>query len=87
MQDPSGPLHRYDVPDGAFGLTRVQPGPSARALGEGPGVLLVVDGQVVVTTGAGVRTVATGQAVFVPAADGPVTVTGTGLAFWADGGR
>ncbi len=87
VQDPSGPLHRYVVPDEAFGLTRVEPGPTPLTLGEGPGVLLMVEGEATVAAGGDTRGVARGSALFVPAEDGPVTLTGTGLAFWADGGR
>lgn len=90
VQRPSGPLHAYRCPVPEFSLVRAVIGGADGSVGfepAGPEILLVTEGAVV----AGRRDGATlelraGEAAFVPAADGPYTVDGSGTVFRATTG-
>ena len=72
------------VDDFELSLTRLADDPGRRLPGRGPRVLLVLAGQVQVTTADESRTLGRGQAVFVAADEGELQVAGTGTLVQAD---
>ncbi|HVK22734.1 MAG TPA: mannose-6-phosphate isomerase, class I, partial [Actinokineospora sp.] len=71
----------FPTPAAQFQLTRI-----TRAVevdSPGPGALLCLDGEMSVERGATRETIRRGEALFIPAAGGPLRVDGTGLAFRA----
>jgi len=79
---PGSPVHVYESPVREFSLTRFSVDGTAD-LGEGPAVLMCLDGHVDV----GVLTLHRGSAAWVPARDGQVTASGHGTLFRAGVGR
>ena len=72
-------VYRAPVDEFALAVARLGPGaPGAVLLGDGPRVVLCLDGSVEVSTGAASETLGRGQSVFVRDDEGGVRVTGTG---------
>ncbi|WP_029252954.1 mannose-6-phosphate isomerase, class I [Paraoerskovia marina] len=75
-----GDLVSYRAKTREFGLVVGRPGADATTLPtQGPRVLVVVDGEVEVTTSGGVQTFTSGESVVVPHSAGSLTVRGGGL--------
>jgi len=76
-------LYLPPVPD--FRLARVTAAAGTRGTlrGEGPSVLFCVEGVITARTASARAVVRSGGSVFVPAGQGPIEVTGEGVAFWA----
>jgi mannose-6-phosphate isomerase len=78
---------QFDAGVSEFRLYRLELGPEPTALpGEGPRLVLSIDGEAVVDDGANALIVGRGGAAFVPASDGPVSLTGYGVLFAAGPG-
>ncbi|MEU1231628.1 mannose-6-phosphate isomerase, class I [Streptomyces sp. NPDC005828] len=74
----------FPTPTPYFRLTRLQlSGTSVEIPAPGPSALLCLDGDLTVTRGTAAERLRRGGSVFLPAAGGPATVTGHGLAFRA----
>ena len=69
VQHPAGSVHRYDVPVPEFSLTRIAHVEHHDLDLPGPAVAVVTEGSVVCRTGSGTLSLATGEAVWIPAAE------------------
>lgn len=86
VQVPAAGVHCYAVGDDAFGLARIQLGQVAAVTLQGPGVLIMTEGDGTLQERQETIAVSRGQAVFVRADDAQVRLSGTGTAHWAHGG-
>jgi len=77
---PDGPVRHYDTPVAEFELSFVDIDAASTAVGgDRPRVVLCLDGEMVLATAGDELRVRRGMAAWVPACDGPLSLTGTGL--------
>lgn len=79
IQTPDAPVHRFQSPVPEFSLTRLDGSGDLEPTSftpEGPSIVLVTEGELVVGAGDQTLVLRSGQAAFVPASDGPLTVGG-----------
>ncbi len=91
IQTASGPRYRFESVGSGFWLTRIQLGEEQRFSPVGPELVLVTEGELVITSGVGSERsdllVAAGDAVFLDQADGSYRISGSGVAWQATVGH